>query len=326
MGRSVPGQGKITMEYRNLGNSGIKISFLSMGTLTMSPMQKDIAPDKAGELMRKAFSEGINYFDSAEIYRTYKHIKASGLPAEALIGSKSYAVTYEEMRESIEKARRETDRDIIDMFMLHQQESALTLKGHHGAIEYMAEAKRRGIIRAAGISTHNIAGVRGAAELEELDFIFAIFNYMGLGILDGTKEEMAEALEYAASKGKGILIMKGLGGGHCFREPEKAFDFLRQYPWISSVVIGMQNEDEIKANLSLISGKPLPNELSRRIFERKRYLNVEHEGCLKCGTCASRCDQHAITLGENGISVDHSKCILCGYCASVCPEFCLEVV
>lgn len=314
------------MEYRTLGRTGISISAVSMGTLTMSPMQRNMPEQESGSLIRKAYNAGINFFDSAEIYGTYGRIRAAGLPEDAMIGSKSYAVERDEMRASIRKALDETGRRRIDLFMLHQQESRMTLRGHRGAVECMLEAKRKGLIRAVGISTHHVAGVRAAAESEDIDFVFAIFNHRGLGILDGTREDMAEALEGAAKAGKGVLIMKGLGGGHCFREPEKAFAFLRGFPWISSVVIGMQNEDEIRADCAMMLGEKLPREISRRIFERERRLNVETDGCQRCGRCAARCDQHAITVGESGAEVDHSKCILCGYCASVCPEFCLEVV
>ena len=70
----------------------------------------------------------------------------------------------------------------------------------------------------------------------------------------------------------------------------------------------------------------IPKELSERLSNRKRYLNIEHEGCQKCGNCVRRCDQQALSLTENGIVVNREKCILCGYCASVCPDFCLEVI
>jgi aryl-alcohol dehydrogenase-like predicted oxidoreductase len=49
--------------------------------------------------------------------------------------------------------------DYIDIFMLHEQESALTLKGHREAMEYFLKAKDKGYIRALW-SVHPSCGMR----------------------------------------------------------------------------------------------------------------------------------------------------------------------
>lgn len=54
------------MEYRRLGNSGVQVSALSLGSwLTFG---KQIADDTAEELMITAYESGVNFFDNAEIY------------------------------------------------------------------------------------------------------------------------------------------------------------------------------------------------------------------------------------------------------------------
>ncbi|MBK9400143.1 MAG: aldo/keto reductase [Bacteroidetes bacterium] len=54
------------MEYRKLGNTGIQISALSLGSwLTFG---KQIEDNIAETLMAKAYDAGINFFDNAEIY------------------------------------------------------------------------------------------------------------------------------------------------------------------------------------------------------------------------------------------------------------------
>ncbi len=54
------------MEYRRLGNSGIQVSSLSLGSwLTFG---KQINDSVAEELMIMAYENGINFFDNAEIY------------------------------------------------------------------------------------------------------------------------------------------------------------------------------------------------------------------------------------------------------------------
>lgn len=54
------------MEYRRLGKSGLQISVLSLGSwLTFG---KQIGDDVAEQLMVKAYDQGVNFFDNAEIY------------------------------------------------------------------------------------------------------------------------------------------------------------------------------------------------------------------------------------------------------------------
>ena len=54
------------MEYRNLGNSGLKVSALSYGAwVTFGPqMNESIAAD----CMHRAYDAGVNFFDNAEVY------------------------------------------------------------------------------------------------------------------------------------------------------------------------------------------------------------------------------------------------------------------
>ena len=54
------------MQYRRLGRSGLQISALSLGSwLTFGD---DVDLPKARTLMRKAFEQGVNFFDNAEAY------------------------------------------------------------------------------------------------------------------------------------------------------------------------------------------------------------------------------------------------------------------
>ena len=53
------------MIYRNFGNSGLKISAISLGTATYSSMEQLETNQKTIEL---ALKNGINYFDTSEFY------------------------------------------------------------------------------------------------------------------------------------------------------------------------------------------------------------------------------------------------------------------
>ena len=54
------------MQYRRLGNSGLKLSALSFGSWVSFHKQFD--DEKSEELMGFAYDKGVNFFDNAETY------------------------------------------------------------------------------------------------------------------------------------------------------------------------------------------------------------------------------------------------------------------
>src|SRR5688572_27488968 len=54
------------MEYRRLGNSGLKVSALSYGSWVTFSTQLDVS--RAKEAMAVAYDYGVNFFDNAEVY------------------------------------------------------------------------------------------------------------------------------------------------------------------------------------------------------------------------------------------------------------------
>ncbi|ADL08108.1 aldo/keto reductase [Thermosediminibacter oceani] len=315
------------MQYTNLGKTGIKVSRLCFGTLTLGPLQANFSAEKGADLICKAVDLGVNFLDTAEFYQNYPHIclaiKKSG--RDLVVATKSYAYTYQGMRESVEKARKALDRDVIDIFMLHEQESRLTLKGHREALEYLIDAKEKGIIRATGVSTHTVEVVLAAAGMDEIDVIHPIVNYKGIGIKDGTVNDMIEAIKKAYENGKGIYGMKCLGGGNLVGVKKEAFKFILGLPYLHSVAVGMKSEHEIVANILTFEGKDVPEELERLISSEKRRLLIE-DWCEGCGRCVEKCGFNALSLEEGRAVVNSERCTLCGYCGGVCPEFCIKIV
>jgi aryl-alcohol dehydrogenase-like predicted oxidoreductase len=278
-------------------------------------------------VIRRALECGVNFIDTAELYRTYPYIRKAvrGFGPDVVICSKCYAYTYQDMKKSVEKALAELERDYIDIFMLHEQESILTIRGHWEAFEYLLEAKDKGIIRAAGISTHHVEGVLGAAEIPEIDVIHPLINCAGLGIADGTREDMLAAIRVAAGAGKGIYAMKALGGGNLLDRPEEAFEYVMSIPEITSAAVGMSTIPEVEYNTLLFSGLPVPETIKSTVRRQNRRLHIE-EWCRGCGLCIKRCQAGALEIKDGRAVVDEDRCILCGYCGSACPDFCIKVI
>ena len=181
-------------------------------------------------MLSYALTQGINFFDTAKIYQTYPYIKKAIIDTgiRPVICSKSYDYTYQDMRDSVEEALDEMGLGYLDIFMLHEQESQLTLKGHREAVNYLIKAREKGFIKAIGLSTHSVQGVLAGVETREIEVIHPLINRRGLGIMDGSVEDMVAAIHWAHSHGKGVYAMKALGGGNLIKEAYEAFRFVAQ--------------------------------------------------------------------------------------------------
>ncbi|MCF6465662.1 aldo/keto reductase [Clostridium sp. Cult2] len=315
------------MNRLKLGNTDIEVSRLCFGSLTMTPFQANLTIEEGANLIQYAYYNGINFIDTAEIYQNYKYIKEALKNInrhDYVIATKCYAYTKEMAKQSIELALKELETDYIDIFMLHEQESIHTLRGHQEAIEYFLEAKKMGKIRAIGISTHRVEGVLGATMFDEIDIIHPIVNIAGIGIQDGNIEDMLLIIEKAYNKGKGIYGMKPLGGGHLIPQTQEAFNFVKNIPYIHSIAIGMQSKEEIDCNISLMETGLVPNNLRDKLIDKKRRLIVA-DYCQGCGNCVNICKHHGIEIID-GRAVPNDNCILCSYCARSCPEFCIKII
>lgn len=316
------------MEKRLLGKSGLLVSRLAFGSLTVGPLQANLPIEEGARIIAYAFDRGVNFIDTAQYYQNYEYIgRALELAKnkDIVLSTKSYAYSKEQAVEAVEEARRKTGKDVIDVFMLHETESALTIRGHMEAVEYYAELRAKGIIKALGVSTHHVAGVLGAVKAGVFDVIHPIFNLKGLGIADGTRDDMEAAIKNAAEENIGIFTMKSLGGGNFHYDAQSAFDFVLSKDYIHSVAVGMQSIAEVDANIAYFEGKGFSETEKERLSEKKRRLHIE-SWCEGCGRCTERCHQKALKIGAGEkAEVDTGKCVLCGYCAPVCPVFAIKV-
>jgi ferredoxin len=191
-------------------------------------------------------------------------------------------------------------------------------------LQVLAEQKAKGHIGAVGVSTHFCACVKAAPRFGMIDVIHPLINAGGVGIQDGTRQDMEEAIAAARAHSIGIFAMKPLGGGHLIQDSGEALRYAVENPLLDAVALGMQNRQEIDANVAFFNGEADAVQLEA-LRHRQRRMMV-HDWCEGCGRCAQRCRQRAITVVNGRAVVDQSKCVFCGYCARVCPQFCIKVV
>jgi len=325
------------MEYLPLGRSGLRVSRLCFGSLTVGPLQAALDVDQGAEVIAYALSRGVNFIDTAQYYQNYPYLRRAlemHRGEDPVICTKTYAWNRQLAKEAFEEARFALNRDVIDLFMLHEQESIHTLRGHAEALDFLFEMKHKGYIRAVGVSTHHIAAVEGVCDLSttrELDVIFPIYNMRGLGIADGSVEEMTAAMRRAKSLNLGIFAMKALGGGNLHASAAQALNFVLDardnngFPLCDSIAIGMQSIDEVDANLEFFEQRSFSPSARETLARKKRSLHIE-EYCEGCGRCVERCGQSALQIEDGHAVCRRDLCVLCGYCAGVCPLFAIKVL
>lgn len=311
------------MKKKLLGNTGIEVSVAGFGVLPMGPSQLALPVEKGAALIRYALSHGMNFIDTAQYYRTYPYIKKAlecGEFENTVICSKSLCSDYTGMMDAIEEARVALDRDVIDIFLMHEVRSG-QLEHRTGAWQALCDAKKKGLVRAIGLSTHHVDITKAAAAVAELDVVFPLINYAGLGIRKGdafaTKEEMMDAITECHNAGKGVFSMKAFGGGSLTGHYQEALDYVFSKPEIDSVMIGFGKIAEIDDLLNYLNGTMEPT-YNPDVSKKKVYVN--QEDCEGCGSCKAACPAGAIFYNANGLAeVDHTKCLTCGYCSPVCP-------
>jgi aryl-alcohol dehydrogenase-like predicted oxidoreductase len=315
------------MLYTNLFGKE-NVSKLCYGTLSLSILQNHDSLENKVNLLNYAYEKGINFFDTAELYDNYdilnEFIKDKDRD-KLTIATKSYAYDRKTAEYSVNKALKELNTDYIDVFMLHEQENGNNFLGHYEAVERFMKYKEQGIIRHFGISTHRVQAVRDSIKFKEIEFIFPLFNMDGIGIQDGTIDEMIYAVKKAKEYNKFIMAMKIYGGGHLINRAKEAFAFVGGIKEIDSIAVGMSTIEEIDANICYLENNELNINIKNKIRNQKRTLVVE-EWCVGCGKCAKKCRQNALRIIDGKCVVDMDKCVLCSYCAGECTDFYIKIV
>ena len=237
-----------------------------------------------------------------------------------VISSKSLASSYDDMMAAIEECRSALGLKTIDIFLMHEVRTG-QFAARAGAWQALQDARATGLVHAIGISTHHADVARAMADVAACDVIFALLNYRGMGIRcgqdAGTKEEMAAALTACKAAGKGIYLMKALGGGNLTGDYQKALDYVFSQDCVDAVMLGFTSTSEIDDMMCYLSGS-MESSYNPDVSRKKMYVN--QEDCEGCGACLKICAAGAVHYNKNGLAeIDQSKCLTCGYCAQGCP-------
>ncbi|MBE6030903.1 MAG: 4Fe-4S dicluster domain-containing protein [Clostridiales bacterium] len=314
----------VIMKTVKLGKTNIEVSEVGFGVLTMGKSQMNLPVSEGSSLIEYAIERGINFFDTAEYYETYNYMAKpfSKTNKDLVLSTKSYAETKEDMFNAVEQARKALNRDVIDIFMMHEVRGMNDFNNRVSAYDELMRLKALGIIKAIGVSTHHVDMAEAAASMDYVDIVFPLINFKGLGIrkgnVFGTADEMACAIRKCSDAGKGLYAMKAFGGGNLTGYYQQALDYVYGLPGIECVMLGFGKKKEIDDICDYLDGK-----MSKDYVPdiSKKRIHIDQGDCEGCGACMRKCPNGAIFWDpENGLArVNPDKCLTCGYCAPVCP-------
>ncbi len=165
------------MEYRRLGNSGLKVSALSFGAWVTFAQQ--ITRETAGQLMDTAFDAGVNFFDNAEVYADGKAeivmgkiLKKRGWPRdEFLVSSKVFwggekpnqtGLSRKHVMDACHAALGRLRVDYLDLYFCHRPDPETPIEE---TVRAMTDLIQQGKVLYWGTSEWNAAQITEAYNL-----------------------------------------------------------------------------------------------------------------------------------------------------------------
>lgn len=242
-----------------LGESGLIVPRVAFGTGSRgwknTGNQHKLGEKKFVELAEYAFSKGIHFFDTADMYGTHEFVgKAFNRVPREKVTLLSKVMVYEQegwytpepFQKSIDRFRKELNTDYIDILLLHCMVNSEWPDEYKRYMDDFMEAKQKGIIKKVGLSCHDLGALKVAAESDWPDVLLARINNGGAR-MDGAPEEVMPVLKKAKDTGKGVIGMKIFGCGQlCSDEQrESSLNYVMKSKNVHCMTIGFENTDQI---------------------------------------------------------------------------------
>jgi uncharacterized protein len=311
-----PGK-EISMQYRSFPNLSWKPSALGFGGMRLPVINGDqskVNIPEATRIIRYAIDRGVNYLDTAYFYHggfaeqavgealkegyRQKIKLATKFPARYVRSSADFDKCFKEQLE-----RLNTEK--IDFYLLH----GLNKKGWErlrdmGVLPWMEKMAARGYLDYLGFSFHDDFPVfkEIVDAYDNWTFCQVQFNYMDIEYQAGLR-----GVEYAASKGLGVMVMEPLRGGQLAQKPpepvarvwaedpqkrapvEWALSWIWNHPEITLVLSGMSSMEQVMENVYIAERvgncRLSSDELALVDKVRLTYKGLTAVPCTGCRYC-----------------------------------------
>ncbi|MDE6944943.1 MAG: aldo/keto reductase [Lachnospiraceae bacterium] len=315
------------MSTVTLGKTGITANKNGFGAL---PIQR-ISDEEAVNLLRRAYNNGITFFDTARWYTDSEHkigLAFAKMRDKIYIATKTGAQNAEDFRKDLETSLQELQTEYIDLYQFHNPAFCPKPGDDSGLYDAAMEAKAQGKIRHIGITNHRLAVAHEAVDSGLYETLQFPFCYLA------THKDI-ELVEKCQKENMGFIAMKALSGG-LINNSAAAYAYLAQYDNVLPIW-GVQRESELDEFLSYIQEPPVMTEELAEVIrhDREELLGDFCRGCGYCMPCPAgieinNCARMSLLLRRSP-SAGHlspegqqkmmkiENCIHCGQCKSKCP-------
>jgi aryl-alcohol dehydrogenase-like predicted oxidoreductase len=244
-----------------LGKTKIMVSRVGFGTGMRGGRRQSnqtrLGKELFESLLKASYERGVRLFDAADLYGSHPYIAG----ALKKMPRKDYAIVSkiwwrrggipEQERPDadvvVERFCKELDTDYIDLVLLHCVVSEKWPNELGEQMNIMAKLKKKGLIRAHGVSCHSLAALQACVKEPWVDSVHARINAYGTN-MDGPPEKVAPVLKALHEAGKGVVGMKLIGEGSFRNSDEKRDESVRYVlglGCVDAMVVGFEKIEEV---------------------------------------------------------------------------------
>lgn len=315
------------MDKIKLGRTDLMVTRSGFGAL---PIQR-VSFEVARNILRKAYDNGINFFDTARAYSDSEEkigYSLSDVRENIIIATKTHAKDRKSLFEHLHTSLNNLKTDYIDIYQLHNPDVLPDPEDPEGLYAGLIEAKKKGLVRFIGITNHKLKNAMDAAGS-------GLYDTIQFPLSSLSSEDDLLLIKECKERNVGLIAMKALSGG-LITNASSAFAFLRQFDNVVPIW-GIQRETELDEFITLDKNPPALDEDMWSIINKDRS-ELSGDFCRGCGYClpcpagieiptAARISLLLKRAPFQGFLDDSFKekmelinnCIECGHCKNHCP-------
>ena len=220
------------MKYNLLGNTGLKVSELCLGTMTFGGQGMWTAigalpQDEANELVKQSVDAGINFIDTANVYSeglsemmTGQAIRDLGLKRDDLViatkvrgtigtGVNNSGLTRKHILQQANESLTRLNMDYIDLYQIHGFDPLTPIEETLEALDSLVKSGKVRYIGCSNLAAWQIMKALGVSAQQHLAKFVSLQAYYTIAGRDLEREVVSMLLDQKL----GLMVWSPLAGG-----------------------------------------------------------------------------------------------------------------